>query len=230
VRDAYVAIWDEVTPPDSVDALGLNCMLVREEWALAQMARELGLDGEASSFQQQADARAERIRRRMWDGETGFFYHNDMNADGFTVHKSGDLKRREIIGFLPLWAGVASEEQAERLVRDHLTDPESFWREHGVPSLAADDPYYDPKGYWNGPVWVQWNALIVRGLLDYGYDEEARELARRVARGMAGTARETNTLWEFYGPDEPWGGWHQTYIWAGLVNDMLLRTSGTAHR
>ena len=33
---------------------------------------------------------------------------------------------------------------------------------------------------------------------------------------------DTHTLWEFYSPDKAWGGWHATYIWAGLVNRMLL--------
>ena len=65
-----------------------------------------------------------------------------------------------------------------------MTDPEKFWRPYGVPTLAADDPFYNPKGYWNGPVWVEWNALIVDGLIAYGYTMEAKELVARVSRNM----------------------------------------------
>lgn len=224
VRDASAVVWDEVAWPAEFDALDLNCMLVMEERSLAAMASELNLSEEAQRWRMASDGRAGKIRRTMWDEESGFFYNVDRRDDDFSYAKPGDLKRLEIIGFLPLWAGVATDKQAGRLVQEHLLNPAEFWRPYGVPSLAANDPSYDPKGYWNGPVWVQWNDLIVRGLLDYGFTREARELTQRVASGMIETARTTHTLWEFYSPEEPWGGWHQTYIWAGMINDMLLLT------
>jgi len=127
----------------------------------------------------------------------------------------------EITGFLPLWAGVADAEQARRLTA-HLLNPGRFWRPYGIPSLAADDPYYNDKGYWNGPVWVAWNWLIQRGLIDYGYHSEARELAHRVAAGMIVQLQKNHNLWEFYSPDDTWAGYHRTYIWAGIINEMLL--------
>ncbi|MFH0881620.1 MAG: trehalase family glycosidase [bacterium] len=225
VRDARVAVWDEVADPTEVEALDLNCILVMEAKSLAEMARELGLFNDAADFRMEAEARAEKIRDTMWDEETGFFYHVSLNHHNFSVHRPDDLKRKEIIGFLPLWAGIASEQQAARLIGEHLTNRNEFWRQYGVPSLSADDPFYNPKGYWNGPVWVEWNYLIQRGLFNYGYDDDARELAHRVARGMIQVLRETHTLWEFYSPDEAWGGWHTTYVWAGLVNRMLLDAS-----
>ncbi|MCB2211100.1 hypothetical protein KQI52_03190 [bacterium] len=244
LRDASVVIWDDVAPPDSLEALGLNCMLANEFNSLAAMQDSLG-NGDAATWLGKRGAElAYSVQRAMWDEETGFFYHNvkrgwagedgnpngytgpfdnagNLNPDRFSFNEPGDLKRKEIIGFLPLWAGIATEEQAERLVREHLTNPDEFWREYGVPSLSADDPYYKPQGYWNGPVWVQWNYLIVRGLLRYGYVDEARELAERVSAGMSEVLAETHTMWEFYSPDEAWGGWHQTYIWAGIVTRMM---------
>lgn len=224
VRDASAVVWDEVGWPAEFDALDLNCMLVMEERALASMALELKLTSEAETWGMMADERAELIRQKMWDDESGFFYHIDRRDDDFSYAAPNDLKRLEIIGLLPLWAGVATKRQATRIVSEHLLNPDEFWRPYGVPSLAANDPSYDPKGYWNGPVWVQWNDLVVRGLLDYGYTTEAQELTRRVASGMTDVLRRDHTLWEFYSPDEPWGGWHETYVWAGIINDMLLLT------
>ena len=125
------------------------------------------------------------------------------------------------MGFLPLWAGIADKDRAKKLVQK-LTDSNKFWRKYGVPSLAADDPYYNPKGYWNGPVWVEWNYLIMRGLLDYGYKAEAKELVNRVATNMIEQLKKDHNLWEFYSPDEQWAGYHKTYIWAGMISRMLL--------
>jgi glycogen debranching enzyme len=195
--------------------------MVMEAKSLEAMAKELGKTEEAQKWREDHEKRAELINRYMWDEETGFYYNVDKENNTFTFKEKNDLKRQEIIGFLPLWAGIASEEQAAQLVKV-LTDPERFWRPKGIPSLSAADSYYNPKGYWNGPVWVQWNYLIMRGLLDYGYEKEARELVDRVAEVMIEQLKENHNLWEFYSPDHNWGGYHKTYIWAGIINRMML--------
>jgi glycogen debranching enzyme len=220
VRDARVAIWDEVAYPARFEALDLNCMLVQEANSLAAMARELGKKGEADRWESDASARTALINRTMWDEETGFYYHVDRKDHDFSYAKPNDLKRQEIIGFLPLWAGVADSARAARLVRT-LTDTSKFWRQFGVPSLSANDRYFNGKGYWNGPVWVQWDYLIERGLLRYGYRAEARELVDRVAASMIAQLKKDHDFWEFYSPDEEWAGYHATYIWAGIIARMM---------
>lgn len=220
VRDALVAVWDQVGYPSNFEGLDLNCMLVVEAKSLEAMALELGLTDEAKKWKDDYVKRTNLINKYCWDPETGFYYQIIKTDHSFTFKTKNDLKRMEIIGFLPLWAGVANKEQAAALV-GHLTDPEKFWRKYGIPSLAADDPYYNDKGYWNGPVWVQWNYLIERGLLDYGYKKEAAELVDKVTEVMHNRLSKDHNLWEFYSPDTLWGGHHKTYIWTGIVNRMM---------
>lgn len=220
VRDALVAVWDQVADPAEFESLDLNCMLVNEARSLEAMALELGKTEEAAQWKRDYERRKFLINRTFWDPETAFYYQVDRDDHDFTYRETNDLKRKEIIGFLPLWSGVCDEKQAASLVR-HLTDTSSFWRPYGIPSLSAADSYYQPKGYWNGPVWVEWNYLVQRGLLAYGYQKEATELADRVASGMVEVLRQTHNLWEFYSPDKAWGGHHKTYIWAGLIAEML---------
>ncbi|MCD4775191.1 MAG: hypothetical protein K8S15_03970, partial [Candidatus Aegiribacteria sp.] len=159
LRDGYVAVWDQVGWPANFEGLDLNVMLVSEAYSLAQMALELGNTSEYNYWTNEAAQRMNAISNTFWDEQTGFFYHVDMTDHDFTFNSADDLKRQEIIGFLPLWAKSATDEQAEELVRV-LTDTDKFWRVYGIPSLAADDIYYNPEGYWNGPVWVQWQYLI----------------------------------------------------------------------
>lgn len=220
VRDALVAVWDEVAWPANFEALDLNCMLVMEAKSLEAMARELGRTEEAEKWKADHQKRAELINKYCWDAETGFYYNVSKDDHSFSFKEPNDLKRMEIIGFLPLWAGIVSPEQAKSVI-GHLTDPEKFWRKYGIPSLAADDSFYNDKGYWNGPVWVQWNYLIVRGLMDYGYHTEAKELVDRVVDVMYDRLAKDHNLWEFYSPDNLWGGHHKTYIWAGIINRMM---------
>lgn len=62
----------------------------------------------------------------------------------------------------------------------------------------------------------------MRGLINYGFNREAAELVRRVARGMIEQLKKDHSFWEFYSPDETWAGYHKTCIWAGIINRMLL--------
>jgi hypothetical protein len=225
VRDGQVALWDEVGWPSNFEAMDLNVMLVKEARSLAQMAEELGYDEASAGWVAEAAARAQAVRETFWDEETGFFYHVDRDDHDYTFSDANDLKRQEIIGFLPLWAGAATDGQASRLV-EHLTNEDTFWRLYGIPTLAANDAYYNPMGYWNGPVWVQWQYLIFRGLLDYGYDELAKELARKVLESVSHHLAESHTFWELYSPDDLRAGFHQTYIWTGIVARMMLDLNG----
>lgn len=221
VRDALVAVWDQVGYPSEFESLDLNCMLVMEAKSLEKMASALNLKAEALQWKKDYLRRSELINRTFWDPVNHFYYNVSKGTHTFTYKNKDDLKRDEIIGFLPLWAGVASRQQARYLVK-HLTDTASFWRRNGVPSLSAADPYYNPRGYWNGPVWIQWDYLIERGLLDYGYHKVARELVYKVTDNMEDVLKSNHELWEFYDPDSTWGGYHRTYIWAGIANRMLM--------
>lgn len=222
VRDADVAVWEEVGWPSNFEAPELNAMLVQEAEALAKMAKALGDSAGTKRWHREARSRTKAIQETFWDEKSGFFYYVDRDDHDFSFEESEDLKRREITGFIPLWAGTATEAQARRLVEEHLTDSTSFWRPYGVPSLAADDPFYDPQGYWNGPVWVEWQYLLMRGLQRYGYHSEANELADRVFDNVIHHLQDSHTFWEFYSPDTHWAGHHQTYIWTGLVARMVI--------
>lgn len=221
VRDAQVAVWKYVGWPSNFEAPELNAMLVQEARSLSKMARELGKKKAYRYWKKEAEQRSEKIKKTFWDPKTGFFYYVDKNDEDFTFKKSEDLKRQSIIGFIPMWSGSATRQQVKNLMRT-LTDTTKFWRTYGIPSLAADDSFYHPKGYWNGPVWIPWQYLVMHGLLNYGYKKEAEELSSRVFTNVIANLKKNHTFWEFYSPDKKWGGHHQTYIWSGLVARMLI--------
>ena len=75
---------------------------------------------------------------------------------------------------LPLFAGVASKAQAARVVA-HLTNPDEFWPPMPVPTIALDEPSYEPD-MWRGPTWVNINSLIRIGLERYGYTKLSQEI------------------------------------------------------
>ena len=221
VRDARVAVWDKVGWPANFEGPDINAMLVMEAKSLAEMAQILGYTDEAGKFQKDAEKRTELINKYLWDPESAFFYNVDKKDNDFSFENKDDLKIKEIIGFLPLWAGIVDDERADSLLLS-LTNKDEFWRNYGIPTLSADHPYYNPIGYWNGPVWVQWNYLIFRGLLDYGYKKEAKQLAEKVMKNIIFHLKTDHTFWEFYSADDLQAGWNHTYIWTGIVARFMI--------
>ena len=233
VRDGANVVWQMLggtaEAPRQVEALDLNVMLVRELKSLADMADALGKSSEGTAYRAQAEALAARVNATMWDDERGFYYHVDKATNRFVTDKGLDLRRQEIIGFLPLWAEMVPTDRLPRLLA-HLRDTTKFWRRYGVPTLAADDPGFTPAAAsccrWNGPVWLQWSYLVLRGLLNYGYTAEAKELATRSMAAVLAQLRRTHRFHESYSPDHDTVTTIAPYVWDGILARMFIDVAG----
>jgi hypothetical protein len=233
VRDSQVPIWDllgenDPKAPSLVEALDLSVMVVQEMRSLSEMAVELGRKDESATWSKRAEEISRLVEETMWDEATGFYYNVDRDTNAFVTRGGLDLRRQEIIGFLPLWAGVASPERAKALVAK-LTDPRKFWRRFGVPTLAADDPGYEPQirrcCQWNGAVWLEWNYLVFSGLSRYGYEDVARELGERMVEAARTQLSRNHRFWESYSPDEVKLASPQSYIWDSILARVLIDLS-----
>jgi len=209
---------------DELDALDLTTQVANEMWYLWKMAEELGLEDEANRLKKEHRKTADLINKHMWDEEDKFYYHIKMSSDSFDF-EGESLKRKEIIGFLPMWAHVASEKQAEYLVQ-HLKNPDTFWRKYGVPTLSAQDPVYTPfvDGCcrWNGPIWLLWDYMVLDGLRNYGYDDEAKQLADKMMLAVSAQLSKNHRFWESYSPDYPVQESPSNYIWDSIMAQVLI--------
>ena len=80
-------------------------------------------------------------------------------------------------GFMALWAGVATPDQARRMVRENLLDTRTWCAAYGVRTLSRLEPMYNLRpthnpSNWQGPVWGISNYMVWRGLVDYGMVRE----------------------------------------------------------
>lgn len=161
--------------------VGLNALLVHEAELLAAAARRLGDEDDAVTLEVSAASHAERIRSMLWDEERGIFANRRWDG--------GFVRSVSPMSFAPMLAGVATAEQAARMVQGWLRDPERF----GGPYPVAGTPHEDPASldnvYWRGRVWPPLNWIVYRGLRRMGFDEDAASLARsgwaQFARGWA---------------------------------------------
>jgi glycogen debranching enzyme len=221
VRDARVAVWDRAGWPSNFEGPDVNSMLVMEAKSLAEMAKILGFSEESAKWHSDAMLRSDLVNKTMWDPVTGFYYNVNKNDHSFSFHHADDLKVKEIIGFLPVWAGISDSSRVRTLV-EKMLDTLEFWRPYGIPSLTAANGYYCPIGYWNGPVWVQWEYLLFRGLRSHGYQLVSDHLAKRVLDNMIFHLKKDHVFWEFYSADDHQAGWNKAYIWAGIGARFLI--------
>ena len=130
----------------------------------------------AAHNRERADAVTGAIRRKMWDEASGLFYSYDAKG-------GRQLTTSTVSSLMPLMAGVATQEQAARLI-SHLSDPAEFWTNTPIPSTAANSPAFNPLRYWSGPSWPVMNWLVYYGLRERG-SPLAEELRLRTLRMIA---------------------------------------------
>ncbi|HEY3755667.1 MAG TPA: trehalase family glycosidase [Opitutaceae bacterium] len=198
----YVTDWASMdnSPRNALLARGGTAVDTSAQMALfarqlATMANLLRKSDDAARFTQDADELGTAINRLMWDRRRKFYFDLTWNEQRSPV--------RTVAAFWTLLSGVASAEQAEDLVAA-LRDPRSFSRPLRVPTLAVDEPGYDPAGgYWTGAVWAPTTMMVIRGLEAYGYRDEAHSIAINNLAVMDTVFRRTGTIWENYAPEAP---------------------------
>ena len=159
------------------EGVDLACYLFRELQAMEIIATKLGKSADAKMYTDRSERLAKAINKVFWNEQEGFYYDRD--------EKTGNaIKVKSVAGFLPMWAGVASAAQARRLVHDHLLNGNEFWLKYPVATYAkSESDFYEGSKSgecnWKGPAWIPTNYMIFHGLLQYGYNDEAKELALR---------------------------------------------------
>ena len=93
-----------------------------------------------------------------------------------------------------LWAGLVVEGHAAALV-ERLLQPDML-TPYGVRTLSSAARLYAPFAYHRGTIWPFDNAVLVSGLLRYGFADEARLVMESVVRAirLIGTPIELYTV------------------------------------
>lgn len=200
--DNNTAVIDK--PARVTEGVDLQCYMYREYRAMAILANKLGYASDAAMYTHKADALQTKIQQQMWSKSDGMF----LNIDARTGRKIDILTWTN---FVPLWAGVATKAQARQMIEQHILNSKEFWAPYGIRTLAPGQAHYDPvHGYWRGPVWILSNYLIMHGLMNYGYDKQALELAERTQTLLIDDLKKTGGMNECYNPDtgKPLAGGH----------------------
>lgn len=197
------------------ESVDLNAYLYKEDINLAQVASILGKTRDHDSWLKDAAAIKASIQARMFDKKRGYFFDLKLGGNELVTIYGSE-------GWMPLWAGVASPEQARSVVRVML-DPAKFKTHMPFPTLAADDPRFSPiKGYWRGPVWLDQAYFGVEALRRYGDNRQADDMARRLVLNAKGLTRQA-PIFENYDPLTGYGYQSPNFSWSAASYLLLLQ-------
>ncbi len=169
--------WDMTTRFDRkcLDFLpvDLNSLLYRYETDFERAATILGEEKEADEWREITAKRQEAMTRFMWSPGRRFFF--DYN---YIEHKRGWVW--SLAAYYTMWAGLATKEQATRMVR-HIS---KFLKQGGLTTtmrpLIRFDIFGSVPTQWAHPNgWAPLHYIVIEGLKRYGYDDLARTIAIR---------------------------------------------------
>ena len=247
-NDIAIGVDDDPTawgrPPFSSGNIYLNTLLHADLLACEEIARGQQQYDLEKSFHIWATETAEAIQTYCWDVRDGFFYSADVLCkQNISEHrhfgtlnkflepfwKCLPMKIMSWTGFLPMWSGLASAEQADRLVHEHLLNNKQFWTPFGIRTLSADERMYSPgsgrqgnPSNWLGPIWIIPCYMIWDGLKRYGYNDIARDLANRILDTAIRDFEKNHYLHEHYCPNTGEGQIAPGFVsWNLLLSIML---------
>jgi putative isomerase len=241
-----VAIGDDNDPTTfgrpffSSANLLLNCLFHQDLLASAELARRLGRAKDHGRLAAQAETLAQQIQMSCWDPRDSYFYSVDVQCVDRraelipTVPRGMDMSWKSLpiriqmfTGFLPLWCGIASQKQADELVKINYVADDRLCARWGVRSLSSRESMYslafssNPSN-WLGPVWIIVNYFAWKGLQRYGFQREAAALADKTIALLASDLKVNGALNEYYHPDTGSGLSHKGFMdWNLLVLEMI---------
>jgi putative isomerase len=241
-----VAIGDDNDPTTfgrpffSSANLLLNCMFYQDLLASAQLARRLGRSAEHDRLLSQAEELAQRIRTFCWDPKDNYYYTVDVQCVDRraelipTVPRGMDMSWRCLpmriqmfTGFMPLWCGIAPQENAQKLISANYLADDRLCARWGARSLSARETMYSLEfssnpSNWLGPVWIIVNYFVWKALQRYGYKKEADALADKTLLLLSRDLEANGSLNEYYHPDTGTALSHKGFIdWNLLVLEMI---------
>lgn len=202
-------------PNKSSASIYLNCLMYRELQAVCFLGQHLGVD--VAFYQAEAEHLKQAVQTHCYDEKDGFYYSVDLNLVPINKDQwlhSGCPRHWDCIiqrigcwsGFLAMWSGIATEEQAQRIVKENLLDENAFWAPYGIRTLSKYEKMYTivasgNPSCWLGPIWGVANYLVFRGLVKYGYRDEAAQLAEKTFQLFANDLESCGALHEYYDPE-----------------------------
>lgn len=207
-------LWDYGMPVESPD---INTYLCLQMEAFSRFAEILGQPAEGEMWRRRQQAMLRRMVKDMWDEELGLFW---------ALKDDRPLRVLTPFNLFPLWTGLLPEMMNKRLIH-HLLNPAEFAGPYTIPTVARNDPHYDPETMWRGPIWANINYFFIEAL-----EKTKRfELANKLTLHTLNMISAQDDIYEFYNAENgaPPAKAANIFGWtAAVFIDLAIRASQQA--
>jgi alpha,alpha-trehalase len=191
----------------------LNSLLYKSEKDLEQISSILGRKEDVEQWKKRAEERKANIQKYLWNSQRGLFVDYDFVQQ---AQSSYDY----VTTFFPLWAGLATPEQAQALVQ-HLP---TFEQPGGLVMSPRES-----GGQWDFPyAWAPDQLIADVGLRKYGFNKEADRVSYKFLSTVAENFRRDGTIREKYNAvtrsseTQVTAGYHMNIVGFGWTNGAFL--------
>jgi alpha,alpha-trehalase len=224
--DNSASLTNDPKERSAILAVDASVWAMREDEAMAVLARRLGYAEDAARYQSEAAETRSAILKSLWNAEEGVFLNRRRDTGAWVRSLSWS-------SFVPLAEGMVPRAEAERMIREHLLNPKEMHAPYGFRSLSASDPAYNneaiikPYSNWRGPVWINANYLDWIALRRYGFNSDAHWLAVTLAGALHRDIARWGSMHECYDAETgdglaPTPAQSPNGIFAGFVGWNLL--------
>ena len=197
------------------ESVDLNAYLFAEKLFLSGLAEALQLGDDVSKYKTESERLKIKIQSQFYDKNDGWFYDTNLEGDTFIKGEGSE-------GWTALWANAATQAQANA-VKTKMMDPNKFYTKVPFQTMSADHTKFDPlKGYWRGPNWLDQAYFGVKGLRNYGFNDEADKATIQILEGANGLLGKGKSIRENYHPLTGEGLHAQNFSWSAAHIIMLL--------
>ncbi|MBQ4627675.1 MAG: hypothetical protein IJB44_01220, partial [Clostridia bacterium] len=198
--------------------VGLMGLYILDCRCMIELAKIVGREDLISEFEERK-SKVEAAMQTLWDEEFGLFLNKDL--------RDGSLSKRiSPCNFYSLQADNVTEEQKRRMMDEHFYNPEEFWGDYIMPTIARNDPAYPDQNYWRGRIWAPTNFLAYIAMKHAGLKKECNDFADKSEELLLKEWRMHGHVHENYSGDNGMGcgvgNSDKFYHWGGLLAYIAL--------
>ncbi|WP_026524779.1 MGH1-like glycoside hydrolase domain-containing protein [Butyrivibrio sp. MB2005] len=201
-------------PKSSTANIFLNSFMVMELDCAAEIFKTAGYTAKEELYLERKAGLEKAIHEECFDKRDGFFYSVDVDVctrqyDWFhkglgVFWKSLPIRIAVWSGFLPMLSKTATKEEALEL-RRHYHDEQAFTSDYGICTLGKNEKMFNLEATnnpsnWLGPIWLVANYCIFKGMLNYGFYEEAQDMCEKSMNLLYEDLKENGCMHEYYDP------------------------------
>ena len=180
--------WTEEVPPADCQFVPIASMDVMSysysaRDTLAEISRITGRADDVKRWTAAANEVKQKISSYLWDEERGACFDRDKNHQVMPVLIHNTLRTM-------YWRSI-SPNMARRFVNEHLLNPEEFWTEMPLPSVAVNDPLFRnvTTNNWSGQAEALTYQRAIRAFENYGFYDLIPKLGSKLFEAIGPECR-----------------------------------------